>query len=108
MTQPTKQQVNEEEDIYASVEDTAKIVAYPSSNDKNGGSCDNSGVLTALNEWKVDDTRQWLQWAVSQDQKHLDPLLLALKKAVDGCGNENDDTSKRKRKRTAGQVVQVT
>ncbi len=97
----------EEEDIFASVKDTAKIVMYPSSNHKNG-SFDNSGVLTALNEWTVDDTRQWLQWAVSQDQKHLDPVLLALEKAVDGCGNENEDISKRKRKRTAGQVVQVT
>ncbi len=75
------------------------------SNLKNAS--DTSGVSTALNEWTVEDTRQWLQWAVSQDKKHLDPVLLALEKAVDGSGNEDEDISK-KRKRTAGQVVQVT
>ncbi len=94
------------EDIYAPVEDTAKIMD-PSSNIKN--TSDTSGVSTALNEWTVEDTRQWLQWAaVSQDKKYLDPVLTALEKAVDGGGrNENEDISKRKRKRTAGQVVQV-
>ncbi len=95
---------NEEEDIFASVEDTAKIVDV---NSKIKNVSDTSGVSTALNEWTVEDTRQWLQWAVSQDKKHLDRVLLALEKAVDGSGNENEDISK-KRKRTAGQVVQVS
>ncbi len=95
----------EEEYVFASVEDTSKIV--DANNNLKNASSDTSGVSTALNEWTVEDTRQWLQWAVSQDTKHLDPVLLALEKAVEGSGNENEDISK-KRKRTAGQVVQVT
>jgi hypothetical protein len=74
---------------------------------------DGSGMDTPLNEWSVDEARQWLTWVDPGDSIHVISICAELENVVGPAAAANAQPAshadrKRKRTRTAGQVLQVT